>query len=694
MSKLLGVDSYDFIKNAPQARWMRDVEGKLLLPFGGEESDRRGFVRYLEKVILEDGQTYAQGLMTHPEWKNRGIIRGIYEGIRIPPKAKFIAKVGFKQGADKTDGVTFKLIVISNSVGPAIVVATKPIFYDAHLDNIDVSLEQFANQTVTIIIQVEAGPSSGQDWVVWTQASLLEELPMPQITPETSAKVKASLQKKKIAETTPIPQFKPIFIKKIPLIPVGVTPPKYQIQEYKTLAVDEPISLSKVIYKNLTKANTFYFLPLEINLAREESTGNYRISAVWTQQQKIRTTLTLKAKIDPFEVKLLEEKLKATEGPSAALECLPYEEASIIDMKGWEDWDIEDIRLPTFGSLEGEMPINIAMSPETLAQLKPLLEKEGLTAAMSIKTGEKERAIPIRIGLKYFTGRIYSSIEEISYAYDEPNSILTVYNVTNHTDFPIEVKAVNLRFKIGSSEELYKNLRCQPATIIPPKEKRNIKVRFSFKDGLLLAEYRKLFPSLPSSSKPKTSIIKKVTDLIKEEIEKKAEKQKEVAEKFEEAPDPRQDNFFKNYLRSYWLEFVPDFDCQSCLDRIWDKIEVVSYIERMRRINVEILSSVFDSQAFDPPIEVEKVHVDLRSPYLSAKGKETLLTSVDFNKEKLKELVVAYLPLSSEEEFYFEYKVKAILKTGESFESSDWERISESLDLTIGPFQIKKIIQK
>jgi len=36
-------------------------------------------------------------------------------------------------------------------------------------------------------------------------------------------------------------------------------------------------------------------------------------------------------------------------------------------MKGWEDWQIEDIRIPTFGSLEAELPISIAMTPETLA---------------------------------------------------------------------------------------------------------------------------------------------------------------------------------------------------------------------------------------------------------------------------------------------------------------------------------------
>ncbi|MCK7502853.1 MAG: hypothetical protein MZV70_01295 [Desulfobacterales bacterium] len=38
------------------------------------------------------------------------------------------------------------------------------------------------------------------------------------------------------------------------------------------------------------------------------------MSAVWTQDQKIRTTLTLQANIDPSDVKVMEEALQAAKG--------------------------------------------------------------------------------------------------------------------------------------------------------------------------------------------------------------------------------------------------------------------------------------------------------------------------------------------------------------------------------------------
>jgi hypothetical protein len=158
--------------------------------------------------------------------------------------------------------------------------------------------------------------------------------------------------------------------------------------------------------------------------------------------------------------------------------------------------------------------------------------------------------------------------------------------------------------------------------------------------------------------------------------------------------NPKVDAFFKTYSRSFWMEVIPEFDCQACLDKIWSGIEVVSYIERMRKLTVEILANVFDPSAYETPLEVEKVHIEIRSPYLSAQARSGLVSGLDFNKDKLKDTVVVYLPVSSEEQFSFEYKVKAVLKSGESAESASWEAVADSLDLTIGIFQIKNLFVK
>ncbi len=366
---------------------------------------------------------------------------------------------------------------------------------------------------------------------------------------------------------------------------------------------------------------------------------------------------------------------------------MPYDEANIIDMKGWEDWQIENIRIPTFGSLESELPVNISMTPETLAQLKPLLEREGLTAGMRIKTGDVEREVPIKVGLKYATGRMYSDLGGLSFSYKRADFLLTLHNIRNLTAFPLKINSVSFRFRLPNGDETYKDLRPQGEAVLPANGTGSVTVRLT-PQPLLAAEMARSLPASKPDDKPVNPLLKQALDKLKGEVAERTGI--EVPEKGETL-DPKVDEFFKSRARSYWMEVVPDFECQDCLDAVWDKIEVVSYIERMRKVNVEALANVFDPAAYDSPLEVEKVHVEIRSPYLSAQAKDGLMAAVDLSKDKLREDVVVYLPRSSGETLSFDYKIKVILKTGRSAESQAWEKVSDSLDLTLGTYHIAKI---
>ena len=695
VSSLSSAVVYDFVQKAPEAKWARSLSAMGELPWSGPDNDSRGFARHLANVPLENGQTLALVLETHPEWKKGGMIYGVYSNVPVPANAKFAATVGFLKNATATDGVTFEVHLFDQTTGAIHLIAAKAARADGVLDELSADLGAYAGKTVTFRLQVAAGETARQDWAVWATAAVTQEVSLQfqkvaGVKPMATAKLPA--QQPSLAG---IQKFQPAVIKRIPLTPVGTAPAKHKIEDVGPLPIEEPLTLLNRIYKDNEKPNTYYYLPREINLIREKATGDYRVSAVWTQDQKIRTTLTLQANIDPADVKVMEEGVRTAKGSSAVLKSMPYDEANIIDMKGWEDWQIEDIRIPTFGSLETELPISIAMTPETLAQLKPLLEKEGLTAGMRIKTGEVEREIPIKVGLKYFTGRMYSPLEELGFSYDERASLLTLHNVRNLSDFPLKIANVSLRFRLPNREEVYKSLACRPEIVIPPGESRDVQVQLVLRDQLL-AEYRKVFPTAPPPAKKKNPLLEKAMGLLKDELEKKLDKDKEVAPPADKSvpADPKMDGFFKTYARGYWMEAAPDFDCQECLDKIWGSIEVVSYIERMRKVNVEALANVFDPAAYETPLEVEKLHVEIRSPYLSAQAKEGLMAAVDLNKDKLKDLVVVYLPLATQEQFAFEYKVKAVLKTGESAESVEWEKVVDSLDLTLGTFHVKKIFQK
>ena len=682
---------YDFVQHANEAKWYSLVPANEQLPWNGSDNDSRGFVRPRANFALEDGKIHALVLETHPEWKKGGTIYGIYSNIFIPAGSKFAATVGFLKDATASDGVVFAVYIRDQAATNTQRIADKAVRYDGVLDELSADLGAYAGKTVTITLRVSAGVTSTQDWAVWASAAVIQGSALQMQRP---AKMTDVAKSRPAAASVQVPS-RAAVINRIPLRPIGGTvPSKHKIVEIEPLAIEEPLTLSTRIYQDQEKPNTYYYLPREINLIREEATGKYRVSAVWTQDKKIRTTLVIQANIDPADVRVMEEAIKAAKGSSAVLKSIPYDEANIIDMKGWEDWQIEDIRIPTFGSLETELPISISMTPETLAQLKPLLEKEGLTAGMRIKTGEDELPIPIKVGLKYFTGRMYSPLEDLGFSYDERASLLTLHNVRNLSDFPLKIANVSLRFRLPNGEEVYKALACREEVIIPPGEFRDIQAQLVLR-GQLLAEYRKVFQAPPSAPK-KNPLIGAALKLLEKKLDKNKDKDSEAAKPAEKSvpADPRLDTFFKTYARGFWMEAVPDFDCQTCLDKIWGSIEVVSYIERMRQVNVEALANVFDPAAYETPLEVEKIHVEIRSPFLSAQAKDGLMAAVDLNKDKLKDLVVVYLPLATQEKFSFEYKLKVVLKTGDSAESPEWEKVVDSLDLTFGTLHVKKLFQK
>jgi len=699
-----GNEVYNFIRVARSATWVNKplplgvVPTVTKLNFNDQGNDKKGFVRYVNNVVLEDGQKYPRSvLQTHPEWRNGGLVIGYFHDVNIPANAKFSAKVGFRQGATASDGATFEVSVYNVATKGGRRLIRHLAKYDRKLDEITADLKPYAGQKLRIELRVNAGNSSAQDWAVWQEAKIITApvLATAKIgaTMKTTTKAQAQTQKTAMIKPSTLK-----FMKMRPMIvkPVGAPPPKYDVTDLGPVAVEEPIALSEHIYRDNKNRGIFYFLPKEINLIKGRDLGSYRINAVWTQERKIKATFFLSADIDPDDVKILEEAVKKKYGSRSVLRPLPYNEANIIDMEGWGDWQIEDIRFPSFGSLEGEMPINITMTPESMAELKPLMEKEGLTAGMHIKSAAVEKEIPIKVGLRYFVGSFHSPLEEVNFSFNNKDSTFSIHNVKNFSDFPLKVENVNLRFSFANKNEVYRALQCDPEVIIPPGEEGTITVQLA-PQPLLKAELRNVLGEAVKKPKKK-SLLGQALGVLKEEVEEKVKKEAkervgiDVPES-ETYVDPEVNQFFKDNLKSYWLEVSPDFDNQESLDNIWGKIEAVSYIERMRKINIEVLENVFDSSQYETSLQIEKVHVEIKSPYLSPQPKEGLIDSVDLTKENPLGTVLVYLPLSDQEPLEFSYKIKAITKTGESAESVEWEFVSDSLDLTLGVFHISNLFK-
>lgn len=698
-----GKEVYNFIRVARSATWVNKplplgvVPTATKLNFGDMRNDKKGSARYVNNVELEDGQKYPRSILqTQPEYKTGGLVIGYFYNVNIPANAKFSAKVGFRKEATRTDGATFEVSVYNIATKRGSRLIRHIAKYDRKLDTITADLKPYAGQKLRIELKVNAGNSFSQDWAVWQEAKITTPLlATAKISTPMKTTAKAQIQPQKTAVVKPgtlkFTKMRPLVVR-----PIGTPPPKHEVTDVGPVEVEEPIALSTRIYRDNKNTSVFYFLPKEINLIKGRDLGSYRINAVWTQDKKIKATFFLSADIDPSDVRILEEAVKKKYGGRSVLRPLPYNEANIIDMEGWGDWQIEDIRFPSFGSLEGEMPINITMTPESMAELKPLMEKEGLTAGMHIKSAAVEKEIPIKVGLRYFVGSFISPLEEVNFSFNNKDSTFTIHNVKNFSDFPLKVENVNLRFDFANRKEVYRALKCDPEVIIPPGEEVTIMVQM-VPQTLLKDELRKVLGETVKKPKKK-SLLDQALGVLKKEVEEKVKEEAkervgiDVPES-ETYIDPEVNQFFKDHLKSYWLEISPDFDNQESLDNIWGKIEAVSYIERMRKINIEVLENVFDPSQYETSLQIEKVHVEIKSPYLSPQPKEGLIDSVDLTKENPLSTVLVYLPLSDQEPLEFSYKIKAITKTGESAESVDWEFVSDSLDLTIGVFHISNLFK-
>jgi len=93
--------------------------------------------------------------------------------IKIPPKLKFIGRVGLAQNATGTDGVTFKLGLkglndVTNIVGSKTM--TQPgVFEDWVVD-----LKDYEGQVAYIVLRTEAGASADNDFAIW-KVGLLQQ---------------------------------------------------------------------------------------------------------------------------------------------------------------------------------------------------------------------------------------------------------------------------------------------------------------------------------------------------------------------------------------------------------------------------------------------------------------------------------------------------------------------------------------
>jgi hypothetical protein len=161
-----GITHYDFYSQAGKATWR---SGAGTLPFPGPANDNRGFVRPLAKGTLHTGNAAIELLQTHPQWKTNGWVAGRYADLTPAKGVHFKSIVGFLKGAAASDGATFSVQVYEN--GHYYRLFKKAVTPDRYV-NVDLDLSRWAGRNISLVLRVDAGATSAQDWAVWVKPRL------------------------------------------------------------------------------------------------------------------------------------------------------------------------------------------------------------------------------------------------------------------------------------------------------------------------------------------------------------------------------------------------------------------------------------------------------------------------------------------------------------------------------------------
>jgi hypothetical protein len=164
---------FDFFAKASLGKWTNAWQ---VLPFPGEPSDLRGFVRPLSKTEMEGGSIREKVLQTHPHWQPRGVVVGRFTDITIPTQgAEFQAGIGFLKGATNSDGVYFEIRgEFPDYKGNPLRLEYHKPYNESVIDDFKQDLSRFRGLTGTVLLSVDAGDkSAAQDWAAWVRPRLV-----------------------------------------------------------------------------------------------------------------------------------------------------------------------------------------------------------------------------------------------------------------------------------------------------------------------------------------------------------------------------------------------------------------------------------------------------------------------------------------------------------------------------------------
>ena len=176
------VTGYDLLANACQASWENESQS---LPCPGTDGDNRGFVLSLNAPKMEDGKSAGNGLLTHPERVNNGLISGEYPAFRIQSGDRFQTQVGCLNQANDCDMVFRLQYQIGN--GSVRTLGQWREVYEGQFYPINIDLSTLNGENVKFILSVHANGSSHEDYALWINPRITRQSSQPPTATFTNA---------------------------------------------------------------------------------------------------------------------------------------------------------------------------------------------------------------------------------------------------------------------------------------------------------------------------------------------------------------------------------------------------------------------------------------------------------------------------------------------------------------------------
>jgi hypothetical protein len=157
---------FDLHSRARDANW---VGSAGTVPFGGPDTETKGFAMYRNNGRLEDGSSPTKVLEMYPQMVNDGSMTGLYPAYTIISGEHFKTRIGFLALADGTCGagnVKFQLNYKESS-GAFNSLGEWTETCDGTLKDIDVNLSSIAGKNVQLVLAVLANGAATQDMAVW-----------------------------------------------------------------------------------------------------------------------------------------------------------------------------------------------------------------------------------------------------------------------------------------------------------------------------------------------------------------------------------------------------------------------------------------------------------------------------------------------------------------------------------------------